>query len=572
MYLLLAAHPQGAVLQELTQAGNPHPSNPEPRPVSASELAAVVRGLERRPQGGQPPRWIWHRTQDWYPSLLASGVELDRCYDLSLCGHILAHSQFTAHSDYALNSDKVTLDDPQQPPRVLQPPPPPPEQDALFDDPGTGFSPRHTLEDLREEYAAQQVALASVSLEENRRNRLQLLLAAESASAMIAAEMQHAGVPWREDLHEEILADYLGPRPPMGHRPAKLEALNLELRGLLNAPTLNPDSPQDLMRALHRNGIEVKSTRQWELKESKHPAIAPLLAYKKLSRLHAANGWAWLDAWVAAGRFRPEYVVGGVVSGRWASRGGGALQIPRQIRGAVHADPGYKLIVADASQLEPRVLVALAKDSTMAEAARDQDLYAGIAAKGFGGDRAKAKMALLGAMYGATSGEAGRLMPQLAKTYPRAVDFVERAARAGEAGGTVTTRLGRSSPPPSDRWFQSQRSSSAEEQRRAESIARSRGRFTRNFVVQGSAADWAACWLAELRRRLRAVRTEGSGRAELVFFLHDEVMVHAPEHLVDAGIRAIEDAASAAKELLFGPIPVEFPVSVAVVDSYDHAK
>jgi DNA polymerase-1 len=96
---------------------------------------------------------------------------------------------------------------------------------------------------------------------------------------MIAAEMQHAGVPWREDLHEQILADYLGPRPQPGHRPAKLEALNNELRNLLNSPALNPDSPQDLMRALHRNGIEVKSTRQWELMESSHPAIEPLLAY-----------------------------------------------------------------------------------------------------------------------------------------------------------------------------------------------------------------------------------------------------------------------------------------------------
>ena len=282
----------------------------------------------------------------------------------------------------------------------------------------------------------------------------------------------------------------------------------------------------------------MKSTRKWELRESSHPVIEPLLEYKSLSRLHTANGWSWLDAWVDGGRFRPEYVVGGVVSGRWASRGGGALQIPRQVRGAVHADPGHKLIVADASQLEPRVLVALAQDSSMAEAARDQDLYAGIAAKGFGGDRAKAKMALLGAMYGATSGEAGRLMPQLARTYPRAVDFVERAARAGEAGGTVTTRLGRSSPPPSERWFLSQRSATAEEQRRAESIARSRGRFTRNFVVQGSAADWAACWLAELRRRLRTLRAaradgSGAGRPELVFFLHDEVMVHAPEEGVD---------------------------------------
>jgi DNA polymerase I len=543
MYLLLAAHSHGAALQQVTQAGDPHPDRPEPRLISASELPGVVRHLETRPREA-PPRWIWHRTQDWYPALLAAGVEVDRCYDLSLCGTILAYSEFTAHTEYALNAEKATLDDPREPPRAL----------------------------LRAEFAAQQTALTAAAPDGNKRKRLQLLLAAESAGAMIAAEMQHSGVPWREDLHEQILAEYLGPRPPAGHRPAKLEALNTELRTLLNSPALNPDSPQELMRALHRNGIEVKSTRQWELMESSHPAIEPLLAYKKLSRLHTANGWAWLDAWVSNGRFQPEYVVGGVVSGRWASRGGGALQIPRQIRGAVHADPGHKLIVADASQLEPRVLVALAQDAKMAEAARDKDLYAGIAAQGFGGDRAKAKVALLGAIYGATTGESGRLMPQLARTYPRAVGFVEQAARDGEAGGTVTTRLGRSSPPPSEQWFRSQQSATAEEQRRAEAIARSRGRFTRNFVVQGSAADWAACWLAELRRRLRSLRADGSVQAELVFFLHDEVMVHVPESGVAAGIRAIEEAAAAAKELLFGPIPVEFPVSVAVVDSYDNAK
>ena len=342
---------------------------------------------------------------------------------------------------------------------------------------GLRAAPRHTPEDLRTEYAAQQEALGQAGGAgaerpgDNRRQRLQLLLAAESAGAMIAAEMQHTGVPWREELHEQILADYLGPRPPVGHRPAKLEALTAELRQLLNSPSLNPDSPQDLMRALHRNGIEVKTTRQWELKESSHPAIEPLLAFKKLSRLHAANGWAWLDAWVKDGRFQPEYVVGGVVSGRWASRGGGALQIPRQIRGAVHADPGHKLIVADASQLEPRVLVALAQDSKMAEAARDKDLYAGIAAQGFGGDRAKAKVALLGAIYGATTGESGRLMPQLTRTYPRAVGFVEQAAREGEAGRTVTSRLGRSSPPPSERW----RAEPAVDQRRGTAP----GRFDR---------------------------------------------------------------------------------------------
>ncbi|MEO5779067.1 MULTISPECIES: bifunctional 3'-5' exonuclease/DNA polymerase [Arthrobacter] len=593
MYLLLSAHADGAALQELTAEGAPSPGASEPWLVSRADLPGVVRQLE-----GRRPRWIWHRTQDWYPALLRAGVELERCYDLTLCGAILAHSEFTVHTEYARNAERRGQAEALPPPRSLQPAPPPADQDALFETPAAGPADGATQEALRAEYAAQQEALreaggpastpagstggvlagppeSGTAARENdpdRRQRLQLLLAAESAGAMIAAEMQHTGVPWREDLHEQILAGYLGPRPAFGHRPARLEELTSTLRQLLKSPALNPDSPQELMRALHRNGIEVKSTRQWELQESSHPAIEPLLAYKKLARLHAANGWAWLDAWVNDGRFQPEYVVGGVVSGRWASRGGGALQIPRQIRGAVHADPGYKLIVADASQLEPRVLVALARDSKMAEAARDQDLYAGIAAQGFGGDRAQAKIALLGAIYGATTGESGRLMPQLTRTYPRAVGFVEQAARDGETGKTVTTRLGRSSPPTPDGWLRSQQSATADEQRRADAIARSRGRFTRNFVVQGSAADWAACWLAELRRRLRARRAEGAPTGELVFFLHDEVMVHCPENAVEDCVRAIEEAANAAKVLLFGRIPVEFPVSVAVVDSYDHAK
>ncbi|BCW49834.1 hypothetical protein StoSoilB13_21760 [Arthrobacter sp. StoSoilB13] len=49
-------------------------------------------------------------------------------------------------------------------------------------------------------------------------------------------------------------------------------------------------------------------------------------------------------------------------------------------------------------------------------------------------------------------------------------------------------------------------------------------------------------------------------------------MVHAQEEAVEACIQAIEESANAAKELMFGRIPVEFPVSVAVVDSYDKAK
>ena len=102
-----------------------------------------------------------------------------------------------------------------------------------------------------------------------------------------------------------------------------------------------------------------------------------------------------------------------------ASRGGGALQIPRLVRRAVVADPGWALVVADAAQLEPRVLAALAGDHAFAEAAGSGDLYQALAGA-FGGDRAKAKVALLSAMYGGAGGEASQLLAVLRRRFPRA--------------------------------------------------------------------------------------------------------------------------------------------------------
>src|SRR6185437_1561810 len=199
---------------------------------------------------------------------------------------------------------------------------------------------------------------------------------------------------------------------------------------------VNPDSPAQLVRALATDGVQVSSTRTSVLREIDHPAIPLLLEYKELARLHAAHGWSWLDTWVADGRFRPEYVVGGVVSGRWATRGGGALQIPRTLRRAVIADPGWVLVVADAAQLEPRVLAALAGDQAFAEAAAAGDLYTALAS----------------AMYGGSGGEAGQLLSVLRRRFPQAYGFVESAAQAGEEGRTVSSVLGRTCPPPSEAW------------------------------------------------------------------------------------------------------------------------
>jgi DNA polymerase-1 len=411
-------------------------------------------------------------------------------------------------------------------------------------------------------------------------NRIGLLLAAESAGALVAAEMQFTGLPWRAELHEKLLEDLLGPRPKQWERPAKLEAVLARVRDALEAPELNPDSPVELVKALRRAGLMVTSTRSWELVKLTHPVIEPLLEYKKLARLLSANGWHWLDENVQEGRFRPDYVVGGVVTGRWASKGGGgALQLPKQVRGAVVADPDWKLVVADASQLEPRILAALSGDRAMAEAGQAKDMYAAIVASGAVATRDKAKVAMLGAMYGATTGESGRLMPALTRAFPRAIGLVESAARAGERGDIVTTRLGRSSPRPGGDWGDVQAAaygdaSTEADASRARSQARSWGRFTRNFVVQGSAAEWALCWMATLRGSLRELGGAAwlTDAPHLVFFLHDEIVVHSPAAMTDAVVAAIEAAAAEAGRLLFGDTPVEFPLSIAVVDSYADAK
>src|SRR4029453_3279464 len=118
------------------------------------------------------------------------------------------------------------------------------------------------------------------------------------------------------------------------------------------------------------------------------------------------------------------------------------------------------------------------------------------------------------------------------------IGLVEEAARAGERGEVVHTLLGRGSPAPSGEWAEraGELGEPPDEGGSREDRDRHRrawGRFTRNFVVQGTGAEWALCWLADLRNRLWRLGGPGpiSERPHLVFFLHDEVVVHAPKHL-----------------------------------------
>ena len=564
-----------ALLQELAEDGSGYAAptlvNDFPAAVAAYERAGPGRvdraprepvpgepvpgePAPREPVHREPVRWVWADTSTVYPSLLRAGVRVGRCHDVALTGALLL-----ARDGPQAGAAAVVSRRPGAAPGAAG-------QATLFGPAEPGFG--DAREALTALVAAHTEQVRQIAMDAHPA-RFGLLAAAESAGGLAATEMSARGMPWRADVHDALLAGLLGPRPGAGLRPPRLAGLAAQISGAFDGRPVNPDSPAQLLKAFATDGVPVPSTRSSVLRGIDHPAVPFLLEYKELARLHAAHGWAWLDEWVRDGRFHPEYVVGGVVSGRWASRGGGALQIPRVVRRAVVADPGWVLVVADAAQLEPRVLAALAGDHAFAEAAGSGDLYQALAGA-FGGDRAKAKVALLSAMYGGAGGEASQLLAVLRRRFPRADAYVEAAARAGEEGRVVRSRLGRSCPPPSAEWrgvTASADEPGAADQRARRSL-RARGRFTRNFVVQASAADWALVLLAGLRMRL-ADMGDGPG---LVFFQHDEVIVHCPRALAPQVVQAIGDAAREAGRLVFGATPVRFPVTTAVVGCYADAK
>jgi DNA polymerase-1 len=553
--------------------------------TDGADLISIVAAAEAEgARSGAAPRWVWASTAEIYPRLVRAGIRVSRCHDVWMTQTLLDSHDSNGSTDALafeptgigavgigavgigavgigssmgdLERNRLTQTS------LFAELPEPPDSAAI--------EVTTPLEALRKVHAEQ---LTRIEQARTTSPGFALLVAAESAAALAAVEMEQVGLPWRADVHDRVLTELLGERPRHGGRPPKLQQLAISIAEALDGVSpgragasaqLNPDSPIELLRAFRRQGVLLQTTRARELREIEHPAIEPLLRYKELARLHVAHGWAWRDQWVHEGRFRPEYVPGGVVSGRWATKGGGALQIPRSMRACVVADPGWALVVADAGQLEPRILAALSGDPGMIAATQDGDLYLALAKQALGRSEARdeAKIALLAAMYGARSNTPA--MAALRRRFPGALELLEIAARTGEDGGVVRSALGRTCPPPSPGWQDGP-------DHVALARSRARGRFTRNFVIQASAADWANTLVAGLRRRLSAlaIHADDHGdRPDLVFFQHDEVMVHTPAAQADAVIGAIRDSGAEATRLVVGARGVRIPLDGVRVASY----
>src|SRR6266511_1960642 len=245
-------------------------------------------------------------------------------------------------------------------------------------------------------------------------------------------------------------------------------------------------------------------------------------------------------------------------------------ELGREIRSAFVAEPGHRLLSADYSQIELRILAHVSGEPKLREAfARGEDIHTATAVEVLGkdpaeltsGDRSIAKMINFGIVYGISAfglsenleiprEQAQEYIDAYLARFPLVQDFIERTIEQAKRDGYVTSLLGRRRPVPEIRASNRQTRSLGE-------------RLAVNFVMQGSNADIIKVAMIGIHRRLRE---EGRG-AKLVLQIHDELLLEVPETEVSA-VREL------VREEMCGAYPLDPPlgVDVGVGDDWNEAK
>lgn len=387
---------------------------------------------------------------------------------------------------------------------------------------------------------------------------------AESAAELLCVELTHVGLPLDVATAEKILTELVGPRPHDAAHEVAVRRARDEMV-LRHVPTTSAHDRTDLRNPAHVRaallavGIDLPDTRSWRLEpwRSQHPLVDALLAWRKSDRLVTTYGYGWLDTHVAGdGRLRGRWSGSDGAAGRMSAQAG-LHNMPAELRPAVAAEPGHVLVRADLGQIEPRVLAAVAADPALAAATADDDLYLPVARR-LGVQRPVAKVAVLAAMYGQTSGTAGQALAGLESAYPVAMGFLRAAYESGRTGRHVRTYGGR-------RVLMYPLAPAGDEQA-ARAAANGRGRYARNAVVQGAAAELFKAWAVTVRAGLRPIQ------GQIVMCLHDELLVHVRrEGAADVQAllhRSLQDVGSR----WAAGSGVRFVVDVSTVERWSEAK
>jgi DNA polymerase-1 len=393
----------------------------------------------------------------------------------------------------------------------------------------------------------------------------------ESAAAVLCLELEREGLPVDRATAIDLIAAAAGPRPRDDAdadriRGERDRAVLVHAPGRERTDLRNPTQVRELLASV---GVDVPNTRAWVLEPYRrtHALVDALLQWRKDERIATTYGYRWLDEHVGPDdRLRGAWTACDGAAGRMTAQHG-LHNLPGQLRPAIRAADGHVFVRADLGQVEPRVLAVVSGDPAFAEATRADDLYAPVAAR-LGADRPTAKVAVLAAMYGQRSGAAGQALAQLERAYPVAMGLLDRTYATGVARGTVRTyggrliRLGAAPATPMD-GEGSDGSGPAEP---ATSGDGARGRYARNAIIQGSAAELFKAWAATVRVAVAPL----GGR--IVLCLHDELLVHVPEGQAPAAVEVVDGALHAAARTWSGTDSVRFVADTSVVRRWSDAK
>jgi len=276
------------------------------------------------------------------------------------------------------------------------------------------------------------------------------------------------------------------------------------------------------------------------------------------------------------GRLHTTFNQTAAVTGRLSTTNPNLQSIPirtelgREIRSAFVAEQGHRLLSADYSQIELRILAHVSGEPKLREAfARGEDIHTATAAEVLGVEPARlttaqrsiAKMINFGIVYGISAfglsenleiprEEAQEYIDAYLARFPLVQDFIQRTIEQAARDGYVTSLLGRRRPVPEIRASNRQTRALGE-------------RLAVNFVMQGSNADIIKVAMIAIHRRLR---DEGRS-ARLVLQIHDELLLEVPDAETSAVRELVRDEMTRAY-----PLDPPLAVDVGAGDDWNEAK
>ncbi len=398
---------------------------------------------------------------------------------------------------------------------------------------------------------------------------LEQVLKLENECVVPIAQMELNGIYLDETRWREQLAVVSKKQAAAAEELQGMLAAGVAQASLFGRPEINLDSIDQVTSALQNLGVPVEgTTRAGALLPlaDDYPVVAKLLEYRQMAKATQSFGENILGfIEPTTGRIHADFRQIGAPTGRFSCSNPNLQQIPHEAeyRRCFSAPKGRKLVVADYSQIELRILADISKDKAFIDAFRSgADFHAATAAQIFGinadavtsDQRSFAKRLNFGVVYGIgvqrfakmtglSESQAEDTLRRYFATYPRMDDWLRTQAKAALAERTARTLTGRIARL---RFNENDRAEVGAAQR-----------YAKNMPIQGTSADI-------LKRALRLLHDDIQGTsAMLVNIVHDEIIVETDASEADETARKLEDSMLKAGREFLKDVPVKVDLSIS---------